>query len=171
VLLEALREHRDVLAGWTTGGAILLEFVDCERDVAQWRRREALGAGELEVGARKRQLETLLARVRSVGVQVRSLALAEPSAPKSITATVVGVDGAPRAALSFDGERRRVEADACLSELAARTTQLMLAVCALLAKDTTASVESDWLLNVCPTLLAMPLTEDFRLQTCTQLVQ
>jgi hypothetical protein len=169
VLLEALREHRDVLDGWTTGGAVVLEFLDCERDVAQWRRREALAGDASDAGARKRQLETLLSRLRGVAVHIRTLSLAEPSATSTLlNKTTVGVDGAPRAALALTAERRRVEADACRAELAARTTQLLLTVCALLAND---DADSDQLLHVCPTLLAMPLTEDFRLQTCTQLVQ
>jgi hypothetical protein len=72
----------------------------------------------------------------------------------------------------FASQQRCVENDACRVELASRSCQQLLAVRAMLASvgDGRADESSDLLLAVCPTLLAMPLPEDFRLQTCARLL-
>ena len=65
-----------------------------------------------------------------------------------------------------------VDSDAFRAELASRCCQQLLAVRAMLASvgDGRADESSDLLLAVCPTLLAIPLPEDFRLQTCARLL-
>jgi hypothetical protein len=72
----------------------------------------------------------------------------------------------------FASQQRCVESDACRAELASRCCQQLLAVRAMLASigDGLADESSDLLLAVCPTLLAMPLPEDFRLQTYARLL-
>ena len=82
------------------------------------------------------------------------------------------VYGALRARVRFASQQRCVESDACCAELASRCCQQLLAVRAMLASvgDGRADESSDLLLAVCPTLLAMPLLEDFRLQTCARLL-
>ena len=63
-----------------------------------------------------------------------------------------------RARVRFASQQRCVESDACR---AARVA---------LFGDGRADESSDLLLAVSPTLLAMPLLEDFRLQTCARLL-
>ncbi len=77
-----------------------------------------------------------------------------------------------RARVRFALQQRCFENDACRAELASRCCQQLLAVRAMLASvgDGRADESSDLLLAVCPTLLAMPLLEDFRLQTCVRLL-
>jgi hypothetical protein len=84
---------------------------------------------------------------------------------------VLNVDGAVRARVRFASQERCVESDACRAE-SRRCCQQLLAVRAMLASvgDGRADESSDLLLAVCPTLLAMPLPEDFRLQTCARLL-
>ncbi len=43
------------------GGAVLFDFLECEREVSQWRRFE-IGALDADVGSRAQQLQALLAR-------------------------------------------------------------------------------------------------------------
>ncbi len=85
--------------------------------------------------------------------------------------TALGADGAVRARVRF-ASQRCVESDACRAELASRSCQQLLAVRAMLASfgDGRVDESSELLLAVCPTLLAMPLLEDFRLQTCARLL-
>ncbi len=77
-----------------------------------------------------------------------------------------------RARVHFASQQRCVESDACRAELASRCYQQLLAVRAMLASvgDGRADESSDLLLAVCPTL-AMPLPEDFRLQTCVYTIE
>jgi hypothetical protein len=46
------------------GGAVLFDFLECEREVSQWRRRFKVGALDADVGSRAQQLQALLARVQ-----------------------------------------------------------------------------------------------------------
>ncbi len=86
--------------------------------------------------------------------------------------TALGVDGAVCAQVRSASQQRCVESDACRAELASRCCQQLLIVRAMLASvgDGRADESSDLLLAVCPTLLAMPPPEDFRLQTCARLL-
>ena len=105
-------------------------------------------------------------------MHIKDLPLAESATMlQSLTHTSVGVDGAVRATLAFASQQRRADGDACRAELASRCTQQLLAVRAMLISvGDSAADTSDLLLAVCPTLLAMPLPEDFRLQTCARLL-
>jgi hypothetical protein len=111
-----------------------------------------IGALDADVGSCAQQLQLLLARVQNT----------------------------PRSDARHRARRRRcrasqqrcVESDACRAELVSRCCQQLLAVRAMLASvgDGRADESSDLLLAVCPTLLAMPLPEDFRLQACARLL-
>jgi hypothetical protein len=78
VLLEALNEHRDAVGGWASGGAVLLDFLECDRQVAQWRRRFEVAALESDRALRAEQLQALLARVQNTAVHIKDLAIGEP---------------------------------------------------------------------------------------------
>jgi hypothetical protein len=137
--------------------------------VSQWRRRFEVGALDADVGSRAQQLQALLARVQNTtAVQCRSRTCCSANTATATPGTALGVDGAVRARVRFALQQRCVESDACRAELASRCCQQLLAVRAMLASigDGRADESSDLLLAVCPTLLAMPLPEDFRLQTC-----
>ena len=164
VLLDALHEHRDAVGGWSTGGAVLHEFVTAERDIAQLRQRFTVAPI-----ADLRRLGELLTRLHALAVGIGSLAFGDADAAPTLTKTVVAVDGAHRSAIDAATERRRSEADACRAELSARATRLLLTVRAMTASEQRGTA-SDAMLAVCPTLLTMPLPEDFRLQTCATLL-
>jgi hypothetical protein len=141
--------------------------------VSQWRRRFEIGALDVDVGSRAQQLQALLARVQNTtAVHIKDLLLGEIE--QAATPRPLGVDGAVRARVRFASQQRCVESDACRAELASRCCQQLLAVRAMLASvgDGRTDESSDLLLAVCPcpTLLAMPLPEDFRLQTCARLL-
>ena len=136
-----------------------------------WRRRFEIGALDADVGSRTQQLQALLARVQNTAVHIKDLSLGKLE-HAATPGTALGVDGAVRARVRFASQQRCVESDACRAELASRCCQQLLAVRAMLASvgDGRADESSDLLLAVCPTLLAMPLPEDFRLQTCARLL-
>ncbi len=125
-----------------------------------------------EVGALDADVGRLLARVRNTtAVHIKDLSLGELE-QAATPCIALGVDGAVRAQMRFASQQRCLESDACRAELASRSCQQLLAVRAMLASvgDGRADESSDLLLAVCPTLLAMPLLEDFRLQTCACLL-
>ncbi len=140
--------------------------------MSQWRRRFEVGALDVDVGSRAQQLQALLARVQNTtAVHIKDLSLGKLE-QAATPGTALGVDGVVRARVRFASQQRCVESDACRAELASRCCQQLLAVRAMLASvgDGRADESSDLLLAVCPTLLAMPLPEDFRLQTCARLL-
>jgi hypothetical protein len=146
--------------------------LECEREVVlQWCRRFEIGALDAVVGSRAQQLQALLARVQNTAVHIEDLSLGKLE-HAATPGTALGVDGAVRARVRFASQQRCVESDACRAELASRCCQQLLAVRAMLASvgDGRADESSDLLLAVCLTLLAMPLPEDFRLQTCARLL-
>jgi hypothetical protein len=137
--------------------------------VSQWRRRFEVGALDADVGSRAQQLQVLLARVQNTtAVHIKDLTLGE------LGNTQHRARRRCCAQMRFASQQRCVESDACAcrAELASRCCQQLLAVRAILAGvgDRRADESSDLLLAVCPTLLAMPLPEDFRLQTCARLL-
>ena len=138
---------------------MLFDFLVCEREESQWCRRFKVGVLDADVGSRA------LARVQNTtAMHIKDLSLGKLE-HAATPGTALGVDGAVRA-------QRCVESDACRAELASRCCQQLLAVRAMLASigDGLADESSDLLLAVCPTLLAMPLPEDFRLQTYARLL-
>ena len=144
---------------------MLSDFLECEREVGvappvRSRRARVLDAN---VGSRAQQLQVLLARVQNTAVHIKDLSLGKLE-HAATPGTALGVDGAVRARVRFASQQRCVESDACRAELASRCCQQLLAVRAMLASvgDGRTDESSDLLLAVCPTLLAMPLPEDFR---------
>jgi hypothetical protein len=152
------------------GGAVL--FDSCKREVSQWRRRFEVGALDADVGSRAQQLQALLARVQNTtAVHITDLSLGEldnmQQRPPPRSASTVPC--AHECALRRSSGASRAMRVAPSSR---RCCQQLLAVRAMLASfgDGRADESSDLLLAVCPTLLAMPLLEDFRLQTCARLL-
>jgi hypothetical protein len=141
---------------------------------ARWCRSGAagfeVGALDVDVGSRAQQLQALLAGIKNTtAVHIKDLSLGKHAATPG---TALGVDDAVRARVRFASQQRCVESDACRAELASRCCQQLLAARAMLASvgDGRTYESSDLLLAVCPTPLAMPLPEDFRLQTCARLL-
>jgi hypothetical protein len=159
-------------AAWASRGAVLLDFLECDRQVAQWRRRFEVAALESDRALRAEQLQALLARVQNTAVHIKDLAIGEPLPSVVARTSALDVDGAVRVRVAFASQQRRANGDACRAELASRCCQQLLAVRAMLATlgDGRREEGSDLILAICPTLLAMPLPEDFRLQTCARLL-
>jgi hypothetical protein len=178
-LYAFLRDKLLVDPGCVVGGAVRVAAcstrgrrravrLECERDLSQWRRRFEVGALDEDVGSRAQQLQALLAGIKNTTVvHIKDLSLGELE-HAATPGTALSVDGAVRARVRF-ASQQSVDSDACRAELASRCCQQLLAVRAMLASGR-AVESSDLLLAVCPTLLAMPLPEDFRLQTCACLL-
>jgi hypothetical protein len=151
------------------GGAVLLDSSASAR--CRCGAAVSKSARDADVGSRTQQLQALLARVQNTAVHIEDLSLGKLE-HAATPCSALGVDGAVRARVRFPSQQRCVESDACRAELASRSCQQLLAVRAMLASvgDGRADESSDLLLAVCPTLLAMALREDFRLQTCARLL-
>jgi hypothetical protein len=125
------------------GGAVLFDFLECEREESQWCRRFKVGVLDADVGSRA------LARVQNTtAMHIKDLSLGKLE-HAATPGTALGVDGAVRA-------QRCVESDACRAELASRCCQQLLAVC-WPASATDAPTRAA---TCCSTLLAMPLPEE-----------
>jgi hypothetical protein len=113
-----------------------------------------IGALDADVGSRAQQLQALLARVQNTAVHIKDLSLNTQRRP------------APRSA-----SRCRARGSAlCVAAAVRRERCVPRGARVALFGDGRADESSDLLLAVCPTLLAMPLPEDFRLQTCARLL-
>jgi hypothetical protein len=145
------------------GGAVLFDFLECEREVSQCAAGSKSARSTLTSAGCLRASTTLPCTSR-ICRSANSNTQRRP-APRSAS------NGAVRARVRF-ASQQSVDSDACRAELASRCCQQLLAVRAMLASfgDGRADESSDLLLAVCPTLLAMPLPEDFRLQTCARLL-
>jgi hypothetical protein len=108
------------------GGAVLFDFLECEREVSQWRRRFEIGALDADVGSRAQQPQALLARVQNTtAVHIKDLTLGK------LEHAATPVYGAVRAVVRFASQQRCVESDACRAELSSRCCQQLLAVRAI----------------------------------------
>ena len=148
--------------------------LECEREVSQWRRQVEVGALELTLARALSSCRRCSHASKNTAVHIKDLTLGKLE-HAATPGTALGVDGAVCAQMRFASQQRCVDSDACRAELASRCCQQLLAVRAMLwpASATDAPTRAATCCLLCVRrcwLLAMPLPEDFRLQTCARLL-